>query len=96
MEMVNYLTAYAPHLATVAAQLTRLYGATVPYKWQDIHEKCMEQVKKLISAETMLKPLNYDSSELIYLITDVSLNGLGGWIGQGPSIQDIRPAAFYS
>ena len=56
----------------------------------------MEQVKKLISAEAILKSLNYDSPEPFYLITDASLNGLGGWIGQGPSIQDIRPAAFSS
>ena len=27
----------------------------------------------------MLKPLTYDSPEPIYLITDASLNGLGGW-----------------
>ena len=32
MGMVNYLAAYAPHLATIAAPLTRLCGATVSYK----------------------------------------------------------------
>ena len=33
MGMVNYLSTYVPHLATVAAPLTRLCGDTVKFKW---------------------------------------------------------------
>ena len=44
----------------------------------------------------MLKPLNYNSLEPINLITNALLNGLEGWIGQEPSMQNICPAAFYS
>ena len=32
--MVNYLSTYVPHLATVAAPLTRLCGDTVKFKWK--------------------------------------------------------------
>ena len=43
-----------------------------------------------------MKPINYESTHTIFLITDASVKGIGAWIGQGPSIQDIQPAAFYS
>ena len=43
-----------------------------------------------------MKPINYESTDPIFLITDASVKGIGAWIGQGPSIQDIQLAAFYS
>ena len=43
-----------------------------------------------------MKPINYESTDLIFPITDASVKGIGVCIGQGPSIQDIQPAAFYS
>ena len=43
-----------------------------------------------------MKPINYKSTDPIFLITDASVKRIGAWIGQGPSIQDIQPAAFYS
>ena len=49
-----------------------------------------------MSTEAILKPINYESTDPIFLITDASVKGIGAWIGQGPSTQDIQPAAFYS
>ena len=37
MGMVNYLSTYVPHLATVAAPLTRLCGDTVKFRWEPIY-----------------------------------------------------------
>ena len=96
MGMVNYLSTSVPHLATVAAPLTRLCGDIVKFKWEPIHDACLQQVKDIISAEAILKPINYESTDPIFLITDASVKGIGAWVGQGPSIQDIQPAAFYS
>ena len=95
MEIVNYLSIYVPHLATVATPLTRLCGDRVKFKWEPIHDASLQQVKDIISTEAILKPINYESTDPIFLITDASVKGIGAWIGQGPSIQDIQPAAFY-
>ena len=94
--MVNYLSAYAPQLATVASLLTKLCGSTQEWHWHHLEEESFQQVKDIISAEAMLTPRNYDSDQPIFLITDASAKGIGAWIGQGPSPYDIRPAAFYS
>ena len=56
----------------------------------------LQQVKDIISTEAILKPINYESTDPIFLITDASVKRIGAWIGQGPSIQDIQPTAFYS
>ena len=96
MGMVNYLSAYVPHLATVAALLTRLCGSTVPWKWTNMHDVSFKTVKDIISAKGILQPINYDAPDPIFLITDASATGIRAWIGQGPSMHDIRPAVFYS
>ena len=92
--MVNYLSTYVPHLATVATPLTRLCGDTVMFKWDPIHDASLQHDKDIISAEAILKPINYESTNAIFPITDALVKGIGAWIGQGPSIQDIQPAAF--
>jgi len=46
-------------------------------------------------SNAVLKPINHDSDEQIYLITDASNVGLLGWIGQKED-GVIRPAAFHS
>ena len=60
MGMVNYLSTYVPHLAPVAAPLTKLCGDTVKFKWEPIHNASLEQVKDIISAEDILKPINHE------------------------------------
>jgi len=46
-------------------------------------------------SNAVLKPINHDSDEQIYLITDANNVGLSGWIGQKED-GVIRPAAFHS
>ena len=94
--LVNYLSTYVPSLATIAAPLTRLCGDTQPFIWKDIHDESFQQIKNVISAEAILKPLDYASQEPVYLVSDESLTGIGAWIGQGPEPLSIRPAAFHS
>jgi len=40
--------------------------------------------------------LDYESTESIFLVTDASLISTGAWVGQEPSVSEIRPAAFHS
>ena len=70
MGMVNYLSTYVPHLETVAAPLTRLCGDTVQFKWEPIHHASLQQVKDIISAEAILKPINDESTDPRFLITN--------------------------
>ena len=89
MGMVNDLSQYVPYLSTYAAPLTQLYGSKATWKWRHIHIKAFEQLKDILAAEAILKPLDYESKEPIYLVTDTSTSGIGVWIGQGPTLRDI-------
>ena len=77
MGIVNYLSTYVPHLATVPAPLTRLCRDTVKFKWEPIHDASLQQVKDIISTKAILKPINYESTNPIFLITDASVKGIG-------------------
>jgi hypothetical protein len=44
----------------------------------------------------MLKPINPDSSELIWVICDASVFGIGAMYGQGPEWQTCCPVGFLS
>ena len=96
MGMVKYLSRYAQHLATAVAPLIHLCGDTTQWECLPIHDTSLQQLKDIIGGKAILKPLNYQSPETIYLVTDASLMGIRAWIGQGPSMGAIHPAAFDS
>ena len=77
MGMVNYLSQYVPHLSRYAAPLIQLCGSKATWKWRHIHTKAFEQLKDILAAEAILKPLDYESKEPIYLVTDASASGIG-------------------
>jgi len=94
--IVNYCSQFAPHLATISSPLTTMAGSTANWDWTYMHQKSFELIKQTLSADLAVRPLDYESTELIFLVTDASLIGTGAWVGQGPSVLEIRPAAFYS
>jgi len=96
MGMVNYLRIFCPNLAIKAEPLSELQGETKRFKWTELHKESFKQCKEIIQSNRVLKPINHESGELIYLITDASNSGIAGWIGQYDSTGKIRPAEFHS
>jgi len=96
MGMVNYLRIFCPNLAIKAGPLSELQGETKRFKWTEMHEESFKQCKEIIQSNRVLKSINHESGEPIYLITDASQSGSAGWIGQYDSTGKIRPAEFHS
>src|SRR5690606_15812830 len=94
--IVNYLSKFLPHLATVAAPLTDLTGSGKTFEWRRIHQDSFEAVKALVDNDLPLRPLDYSSSNKIFLITDASTSGIGAWVGQGPNYENAYPVGFHS
>src|SRR2546429_1670428 len=92
---VNYLSQYYNNLASCMAPLTSLMGKTKFY-WTPLEEKAFHATKQLTEQAAILKPIDINHSDPIFLFADVSLVGTGSWIGQGPTIYTARPAAFHS
>jgi len=94
--MVNYCSQFAPQLATISSLLTAMAGSTTNWDWTHTHQKSFELIKQTLSADLAVRPLDYESVDPIFLVTDTSLIGTGAWVGQGPSVSEIWPAAFHS
>jgi len=70
--------------------------STANWDWTHTHQKSFELIKQTLSADPAVRPLDYESADPIFLVTDTSLIGTGAWVGQGSSVSEIQPAAFHS
>jgi len=61
----------------------------VNWDWTHTHQKSFELIKQILFADLAVRPLDYESTEPIFLVTDASLIGTGAWVGQGPSVSEI-------
>ena len=59
-------------------------------------EKCFESIKTLACKAPILKPIDYDNPDPIWIITDGSKAGAGAVYGQGLNWKTCRPAGFMS
>ena len=75
--IVNYLSKFLPHLASVAACLTALQGTTRTWSWTNTHKEAFNQGKDLINSGQVIQPWNSNSEEPKYLICDASDITLG-------------------
>ena len=92
---VNYIAQFMPKVASHLGPLTNLLGKQKFY-WDEQCMQAFKTTKEIAGSIEALIPLNYDSDEPIWLFTDASTVGVGGWIGQGSSINTARPAAYHS
>ena len=93
--MVNYISQCIPHIASITASLTELSGNT---EWlcTDLQEEAFEGVKRAADKHKVLRPIDYNKLDMLWLFTDVSRTGTGTWTGQVPIRDAARPPAFHS
>uniref|UniRef100_A0A803K3H0 ribonuclease H n=1 Tax=Xenopus tropicalis TaxID=8364 RepID=A0A803K3H0_XENTR len=85
---VNYLSKFLPHLSDVCEPLRRLTDKDSVWIWQSSHDESIEQIKKLLTAQPVLR--YYDVNELT-VQCDASEKGLGATL-----MQQGQPGAFAS
>ena len=79
--VVIYHAQFLPHLATASAPLWDLLSPN-QFQWRPLHEEAFQQIKHLAKNITTLRPIDYQSTNPIYLFTDASKVGAGAWIRQ--------------
>src|SRR6478609_2930234 len=87
--MINYYRDIWPQRSHLLAPLTALTSKKAKWKWTDEHQKAFDEMKRVITRETLLAYPNFSKPFDIH--TDASLLQLGACISQ-----DGRPIAFYS
>jgi len=74
--MVNYVSQFIPHIATNTAPLTKLSG-NAEWLWTDLQEAALAAVKRAADKHKVLRPIDYNKPDMIWLLTDASPTGTG-------------------
>jgi hypothetical protein len=94
--LVQYIAPYMPDVAQFTGPLSIMTRNNVPFVWMPVHETCFQHIKRLAAKAPILKPINTNKEEPIWVICDASVSGVGCMYGQGPTWQFCRPAGFMS
>ncbi|GAA5985616.1 hypothetical protein JCM11641_004993 [Rhodosporidiobolus odoratus] len=97
--IVQYLRKFIPQLAEHTAVLTPLTrkGLTrIDHLWTGKEEKAFEAIKKIVTSLPVLKPVDQDLEEPIWLMSDASKVGVGAVLLQGQDWKTAHPCGFYS
>ena len=94
--MIQYLSQFLKDVTVYTTPLTSICSGGQDFLWTELHEKCFEELKRLVAEAPIINPIDYKSKLPIWVITDASARGVGGLYGQGPDWQSCRPAGFMS
>ena len=94
--LVQYLAHYMPDISAYTMPLSGCVRNGHPFEWTPLLEKCFESIKTLAFKAPILKPIDYDNPDPIWVITNGSKAGVGAVIGQGPDWKTCRPTEFMS
>jgi len=64
--------------------------------WTDLQEAAFEVVKRAADKPQVLRPIDYNKPDMIWLFTDASRTGTRSWIAQGPTRDASRLPGFHS
>ena len=93
---VQYLAHYMPDISAYTTPLSGCVRNGCPFKWMPLSDKCFASIKTLACKAPILKPINYDNPDPIWVITDSSKAGVGAVYGQGPNWKTCQPSRFMS
>ena len=94
--LVQYIQHFMPNVSVFMALLSAITKNGHEFTWRPIHKKCFAEIKALAMKTPILKPINPDNGNPIWVICDTSVSGVGAFYGQGISWENCRPAGFMS
>jgi hypothetical protein len=94
--LVQYLAHFLPDISAYTSPLSAMTRNRQAFLWRPLHDHCFQLIKTICCMTPMLKLIDPDSSEPIWVICDTSVFGIGAMYGQGPEWQTCRPAGFLS
>ncbi|CAI7891175.1 unnamed protein product [Closterium sp. NIES-53] len=89
----NYYNRFVPQYAKIATPLTNLLKKNTPFKWEDVHQQAMEQLKTaLTSAPVLILP---DPEKNYVIEADASDQAVGAVLMQDQG-KGLQPIAYLS
>ena len=75
--LVQYLAHYMPDISTYTTPLLGCVKNSHPFEWMPLLDKCFESFKTLTCKAPILKPIDHNNPDSIWVITDGSKAGEG-------------------
>ena len=94
--LVQYLAHYMPDISAYTTPLLGCVRNGRPFEWMPLLDECFESIKTLACKAPILKPIDYNNPDPIWVITNGSKAGVGAVYGQGPDWKTCQPARFMS
>lgn len=94
--LVQYIQRFMPDISGLTGPLSSICANGQPFEWRPIHRKCFEEIKLWALRAPILRPVNPNLKELIWLVTDASVSEVGAYYGQGSDHKVMQPAGFMS
>ena len=66
------------------------------FQWTPLLDKCFQSIKAIAMRWPILKPVDFNKNEPVWVITDSSRMGISVMYGQGANWDTCRPAGFLS
>ena len=92
--MINYIAGHLPHISIILVPLTKLSGSTKDYIWMKQHDDAFRAVKIACDQSIPQEPLDMESAlnetKPVFLVTDASIVGIGGYICQGTTFEEAQ------
>ncbi len=69
--LVQYLAHFMPDVTAYTSPLSSMTKNGQSFSWRPLHDKCFESIKIMACKASILRPIDPNSKEPIWVITDV-------------------------
>ena len=83
-----------PDVTAYTSPLTTCVHNSRQFVWMPLYDRCLESIKVLVCRAPVLKPINMNNPNPIWVICNSSKSGVGAVYRQGPEWQTCCPTGF--
>ena len=94
LRLMQYLAHFMPDVTAYTSPLFTICQNGQPFYWKPLHEVCIQNIKVIVCRSPIIKPINLQCNDPIWVICDASMSGIGAMYRQGEEWQTCRPAGF--
>jgi len=94
--LIQYLAHFMPDVIAYTGPLSAICRNGQPFYWKLLYEVCFNHIKAIACKSPILKLIDPDSSDLIWVICNASMSSIGAMYSQGETWQTCHPAGFMS
>ena len=87
---VQYLALYMPDIMACTTPLSGSAQNNPTFQWTLLLDKCFQIIKAIATQSPILKPVDFNKNEPVWVITDSSQMGIGAMYGQGATWVSIK------